>query len=214
MPGELDPQTELRLKTTRESLHAEFDPIHPTERVDAILDDSIAQVRSDAGFDDYVPALAERLCRDRLKAAARKAGLVERGVPEVLFVALNDTGRGQMGAAILRSIAGARLNVHSAGTAGRRAPVDAGVAEAMREIGLGLDDAYSKPLTPEVLAAADVVVTMGRSAGVVEIPEGTRHVDWRIGDPSGAPIDEVRHVRDDIRARIELLLRELVPAEG
>jgi protein-tyrosine-phosphatase len=213
MPGELDPQTELRLKTTRESLHAEFDPIHPTERVDAILDDSIAQVRSDAGFDDYVPALAERLCRDRLKAAARTAGLVERGVPEVLFVALNDTGRGQMGAAILRSIAGARLTVHSAGTAGRRAPVDAGVAEAMREIGLGLDDAYSKPLTPEVLAAADVVVTMGRSTGVVEIPEGTRHVDWRIGDPSGAPIDEVRHVRDDIRARIELLLRELVPEE-
>jgi arsenate reductase (thioredoxin) len=103
----------------------------------------------------------------------------------VLFVALNDTGRGQMGAAMLRSLAGDRLNVHSAGTAGRRAPVDPGVAEAMSEIGLGLDDAYSKPLTPEVL---------------------------RIGDPSGAPMEEVRRVRDDIRARIELLLRDLVPA--
>jgi len=214
MAEELDAQTQLRLKTTRESIHAEFDSIHPPERIDAVLDDSIDHVRSDAGFDDYVPALAERLCRDRLKAAARSAGLVDRGVPEVLFVALNDTGRGQMGAAMLRSLAGERLNVHSAGTAGRRAPLDPGVAEAMREIGLGLDDAYSKPLTPEVLAAADVVVTMGRSTGVVEIPEGTRHVDWRIGDPSGAPMDEVRHVRDDIRARIELLLRDLVPEEG
>jgi hypothetical protein len=83
MAAELDAQTALRLKTTRESLHGEFESIHPRERVDAILDDSIAQVRSDAGFDDYVPALAERLCRDRLKAAARTPGLVDRGVPEV-----------------------------------------------------------------------------------------------------------------------------------
>jgi arsenate reductase len=112
------------------------------------------------------------------------------------------------------ALAAGRLEVHSAGTGGRRTAVDPGVAEAMREIGIDLEGAYSKRLTPEVLASADVVVTMGRSAGVVEIPEGTRHVDWRIGDPSGAPIDEVRHVRDDIRARIELLLGDLVPEEG
>jgi len=59
------------------------------------------------------------------------------------------------------------------------------------------------------LRTADVVVTMGRSAGVVDIPEGTRHVDWRIGDPVDAPLDEIRRIRDDIRDRVEGLYTEL-----
>jgi protein-tyrosine-phosphatase len=57
-----------------------------------------------------------------------------------------------------------------------------------------------------VLAAADVVVTMRRSVGAVDVPEGTRHEDWRVGDPTGAPIDEVRRVRDEIDARVQALL--------
>jgi len=203
-------QTELHLKKTRESLHAEFADYHSADQIDLILDDSIAQIRTESGFDDYVPALAERLARERLKAAAQTAGYLGKDVPEVLFLALHDTGRGQMGAAIMRALAEGRISVHSAGTGGGRAPVDPGVSTAMGEIGIDLDDAYSKPLTPEVLAAADVVITMGRSTGDVTIPDGTRHVDWRIGDPGGAPLDEVRHIRDDIRVRVERLLAELV----
>jgi hypothetical protein len=53
---------------------------------------------------------------------------------------------------------------------------------------------------------------MGRSAGIVEIPDGVRHVDWRIGDPVGAPIDEIRHIRDDIHERVEALAAELTSA--
>jgi protein-tyrosine-phosphatase len=60
-----------------------------------------------------------------------------------------------------------------------------------------------------VLASADVVVTMGRSVGPVEIPSSARHVDWRIGDPAGADLDEVRRVRDDIERRIGALADEL-----
>jgi protein-tyrosine-phosphatase len=62
---------------------------------------------------------------------------------------------------------------------------------------------------PEILAAADVVVTMGRSVGAIELPEGTRHEDWRVGDPTGAPVDEVRRVRDEIDSRVQKLLVEL-----
>jgi len=54
----------------------------------------------------------------------------------------------------------------------------------MHEAGIGLEEAYSKPLTEEVLRAADVVVTMGRSVGEVRIPEGARHLDWRLGYPA------------------------------
>ena len=79
----------------------------------------------------------------------------------------------------------------------------------MAELGVDLSEAYAKPLSREVLEAADVVVTMGRSVGAVDIPAGTRHVDWRIGDPSGAPVDGIRRVRDDIDRRVEALFAEL-----
>jgi len=209
MSEPIDAATALNLKKCREALHADFDRMVSPERVDSIFDDSITQLRSGGHFLDYLGALAEKLARERLKALARSEGRVPRGVPDVLFVGLHDTGRGQMGAAIMDSLAEGRVTVHSAGTSGQQAPVDPSVAAAMRELGIELDDEYSKPLTPEVLAGADVVVTMSRSTGIVEIPEGVRHVDWRIGDPRDAPAEEVRRIRDEIRGRVERLLEDL-----
>jgi protein-tyrosine-phosphatase len=214
MPEPLDAQTDLHLKKCRESLHREFTGMHAADTIDGIFDDSVTRIRTAGRIDAYVPALAEKLARDRLRAAAQTAGTLEKDVPEVLFVALHDTGRGQIGAAFMRRLGGDRVSVHSAGTGGDRAPVDPGVAAIMQEVGIDLDGQYSKPLTPEVLAAADVVVTMGRSTGIVEIPSNVRHVDWRIGDPGGAPADEIRHIRDEIEGRVEGLLAELAPRQG
>ncbi len=211
----LDPQTQLHLKKCRESLYYDFGKLHTHERIDELLDDSVAQVRARAGFDDFVPAIAEKLARDRLRAAARTEGTLGKDVPDVLFLAVHDTGRGQMGAAIMQSLGEGRVHAHSAGTGDDSSAIEPAVTDALREIGIDLDEAYSKPLTAEILADADVIVTMGRSTGDVEIPEGARHLDWRIGDPSGgAPLDEVRHIRDDIHARVTRLLDELVPPEG
>ena len=56
---------------------------------------------------------------------------------------------------------------------------------------------------------ADVIVTMGHSVGLVEIPPDKRHLDWRVGDPTGAPLDEVRRVRDEIDTRVQALLADL-----
>ena len=101
MAEPIDPTTALNLKKCREALHADFSGIASDERIDGIFDDSIAQVRGGGHFDDYLGALAEKLARERLKAVARSEGHVPRGAPDVLFVGLHDTGRGQMGAAIL-----------------------------------------------------------------------------------------------------------------
>ncbi len=90
-----------------------------------------------------------------------------------------------------------------------RAVIDPVVAEGLRELGLDLAEAYSKPLTADVLTSADIVVTMGRSVGDVDIPQETRHEDWRVGDPNGADLDEVRRIRDDIDRRVQRLLDEL-----
>jgi protein-tyrosine-phosphatase len=211
MTEALNEQARLHLKTSRDNLHADFDTLLSPSHVDTVFDDSIARIHGKGRFDDYVPALAEKLARERLKAAAQSEGLLKKNVPNVLFVALHDTGRGQMGAAIMRTLAGERINVQSAGTRGDVAPVDPGVAKAMEEIGIELAGTYSKPLTPEVLQAADVVVTMSKSTGQFEIPEGVRHVDWRLGDPGGAPPDEIRRIREDIKARVQALIDELAP---
>ncbi len=81
----------------------------------------------------------------------------------------------------------------------------------MQELSIDLSDAYAKPLSTEVLEGADVIVTMGRSVGWVEIPASTRHIDWRVGDPTGASVGEARRVRDDIDRRVQELLAELDP---
>ncbi len=211
MTDGLTEQAQLHLKTSRENLHADFDAILQAVEVDTLFDDSLARLRGQGKIPDYIPALAERLTRERLKAAAQRRGLVTKNVPQVLFVALHDTGRGQMGAALMQQLAGNRIDVHSAGTKGTVAPVDPGVAEAMREVGIELDGIYSKPLTPEVLSSADVVVTMSKSTGALDVPAGTRHIDWRLGDPGGAPPEEIRRIRDEIKARVESLIAELAP---
>ena len=85
--------------------------------------------------------------------------------------------------------------------------------EALLEIEADVEGSYAKPLTPEVLGAADVIVTIARSVGEISIPGHTRHLDWRVGDPGGADIDEVRRIRDDIARRVHALIDELDPPE-
>jgi protein-tyrosine-phosphatase len=211
--AELDPTTQLHLKKELEQLHAEFDGLVPEGRVDAVMASSIELLRSRSRVETYVPALAGRLARERLRALAQTEGTIAKDTPEVLFVSLHDMGRAQIAAALMRELAAGRVEVHSAASGAGLTDVDPNVRVAMSELGIDLEGGYSKPLTDEVLRAADVIVTMGRSVGVIEIPEGADHRDWRLGDPGGAALDEVRHIRDDIAARVRSLLAELAPAE-
>ena len=113
-----------------------------------------------------------------------------------------------MAAALMRFYAGGAVNVSSAAS-GDLEDLDPVVNEVLAEIGADVSGSYSKPLTQEVLDAADVVVTMARSVGEISIPAHARHLDWRVGDPSGAGIDEVRRIRDDIAGRVRELADEL-----
>ena len=106
-----------------------------------------------------------------------------------------------------------RVSVHSAGTA-VHGQIDPGVRAVIGELGVDFDKGFARPVTEEVLRAADVIVTMGHSVGVIDIPQDVRHEDWRIGDPVGAPIAEIRRVRADIERRVRTLLSELGVAAG
>lgn len=133
-------------------------------------------------------------------------------IPEVLFVCVHNAGRSQMAAALLDSLAGGRVNVRSAGTA----PADeihANVRQAMDEIGLDVSREFPKPITDEVVRAADVVITMG-CGDACPIYPGKRYEDWELEDPAGQPIEKVREIRDAIKTRISSLLQDLLNQHG
>jgi len=127
--------------------------------------------------------------------------------PTVLFVCVHNAGRSQMAAGYLQHLAGDRIDVRSAGSqpADQINPV---AVQAMAEEGIDLTGEQPKVLTPDAVQAADVVVTMGCGDECPWFP-GKRYEDWVLDDPAGQPIDAVRPVRDEIRARVEQLIAEL-----
>ena len=128
--------------------------------------------------------------------------------PSVLFVCVHNAGRSQMAAGFLRDIAGDRIEVRSAGSmpAEQINPI---AVEAMGELGIDITAEQPKVLTTEAVQASDVVITMGCGDACPFFP-GKRYEDWKLDDPAGQGIDAVRPIRDEIRARIETLVAELV----
>lgn len=131
-------------------------------------------------------------------------------VPQVLFVCVHNAGRSQMAAALLDRHARGRVHVRSAGSAPAD-EINPAVAAAMSELGLDLSKEFPKPLTDEVVRAADVVITMGCGDACPLYP-GKRYLDWDIDDPAGKALEQVRPIRDEIDRRVRALLEELVPA--
>lgn len=127
--------------------------------------------------------------------------------PEVLFVCVHNAGRSQMAAVLTESMSVGNVHVRSAGSA-PASQINPVVVEAMRELGLDLSREFPKPLTDEAVEAADVVVTMG-CGDACPIYLGKRYLDWEVDDPAGQPLPVVRRIREEIRARVAGLLREL-----
>lgn len=131
--------------------------------------------------------------------------------PTVLLLCVHNAGRSQMAAGWLRHLAGDRVRVLSGGSAPAEALNPAAV-EVMREVGIDLSGEQPKRWTREALETSDVVVTMGCGDECPVIPD-TRYLDWKLDDPAGRPVDDVRKVRDGIEQRVRELLDELgVPA--
>lgn len=112
-----------------------------------------------------------------------------------------------MAAGFLEHLAGERVDVRSAGSlpADRINPV---AVQAMAEVGIDIAGRAPRVLDPEEVRACDVVITMGCGDACPVFP-GTRYLDWDLDDPAGRTPEEVRIIRDDIRRRVEALIREL-----
>ena len=129
-------------------------------------------------------------------------------IPSVLFVCVHNAGRSQMAAALLAHHADGAVEVRSAGSA----PADRinpAVREVMAEIGIDLSAEQPKRLTTEAVESSDVVITMGCGDACPVFP-GKRYLDWELTDPAGKTSAQIRPIRDDIRARIQQLVAELL----
>jgi protein-tyrosine-phosphatase len=197
------------LETVRNNLTREFAGVFSPETVAACLAESYDRLVATATVDRFLVIFAERFARDRLKATAKVEGKIVTSVPEVLFVCVHNAGRSQMAAALLDHRAKGTVHVRSAGSdpADRLNPA---VIEAMSEIGLDITKEFPKPLTDEVVRAADVVITMGCGDACPLYP-GKRYLDWELEDPAGKSLATVRQIRDEIDARVQSLLTDLVP---
>jgi len=203
----LDPITRRHVEKASETLADEFAGIFSRETIDRFITESL-HLLGDARFSDFLPVLAYRFSRERLRALAQAEGLVTKEQPEVLFICVQNAGRSQMAAGLLRLRSEDRVHVRSAGSAPAE-EINPLVAEAMREIGVDLTEAYPKPLTDEVVRAADVVITMG-CGDACPIYPGKRYEDWVLDDPAEAgSIEAVQRIRDEIDARVQELLAGL-----
>ena len=129
--------------------------------------------------------------------------------PVVLFVCVHNAGRSQMAAGYMRELSGGRVEVRSGGSE-PGSQINPTAIAAMAEEGIDISQGVPQLMTTEAVKASDVVITMG-CGDVCPIFPGKRYEDWELVDPAGKGIDEVRPIRDDIKARIETLLKELLP---
>ena len=128
--------------------------------------------------------------------------------PGVLFVCVHNAGRSQMAAALVKLRSDGRIHVRSAGSDPGE-EINPAVVEAMEEVGVDVSEEFPKPLTDEVVRAADVVITMGCRDACPVYP-GKKYEDWTLDDPAGQDLETVRRIRDEIDARVETLISELL----
>ena len=201
---DVDLITRGHLEKGLERLRDEFAGTFSAETVERFMAESL-EALGGARLKDFVPLFVHRFARERLRALGQVEGTIAKDVPEVLFVCVQNAGRSQMAAALLDHYAEGRVHVRSAGSAPAD-QINPDVVAAMSELGIDVSKEFPKPMTDEVVQAADAVITMG-CGDACPIYPGKRYEDWEVDDPADADLDGVRRIRDDIGDRVRAAAR-------
>jgi protein-tyrosine-phosphatase len=209
----LGPDQQYALRSAARNLGDHFAGIFGAETIERFLYSSYDQFASVATVPTFLPLLAERFAKQRLRALAKVEGRAESGKPAVLFLCVHNAGRSQMALGWFQHLAGDQAIAWSGGSEPGR-EVNPSAVAVMREVGIDIAGEFPKPWTDEVVQAADVVVTMGCGDACPVYP-GKQYEDWTLDDPAGQDVDAVRPIRDQIERRVRILLAELnVPAQA
>jgi arsenate reductase (thioredoxin) len=203
----LDPVTRQHVEKAADALQDEFAGTFSRETITRYIAESVDLLGA-SKVNVFVPVLAHRFARERLQALGQAEGLITTAMPEVLFVCVHNAGRSQMAAGLVKLRSHGRIHVRSAGSDPGET-INPAVVEAMEEVGVDMSEEFPKPLTDEVVRAADVVITMG-CGDACPIYPGKNYEDWVLDDPADEDLETVRRIRDEIDGRVKRLISELL----
>jgi arsenate reductase len=202
----LDPVTQHHVQQVTEGLVDEFAGVFSRETIERYIAESV-DLLGESKINVFVPVLAHRFARERLRALGQADGTITKDQPEVLFVCVQNAGRSQMAAGLVKLRSDGRIHVRSAGSSPAE-ELNPAVVTALEELGVDMGEEFPKPLTDEVVRAADVVITMG-CGDACPIYPGKRYEDWALDDPAEQDLETVRRIRDEIDDRVQRLVRDL-----
>jgi protein-tyrosine-phosphatase len=205
LPGLSYPEESLRRLSG--DLAERFHGIFAAETVGRYVLESYTGLLRTSSVKAHLTTRTAHFARERLTALAQAKGAFERPVPEVLFICEQNAGRSQMAAVFTNALSGGAVHVRSAGSM-PSSELNPTMVAVMAEVGLSMEESFPKPLTDDVVQAADIVITMG-CGDACPIYPGKRYVDWELVDPADQPIDEVRRIRDQIRSNVTDMLATL-----
>src|SRR5439155_3525356 len=128
------PVTQHHVRQAAERLADEFKGIYSEETIERYIAESL-DLLGGARINVYVPVLAHRFARERLRALAQAEGVLVKEQPEVLFVCVHNAGRSRMAAGLVKLRSESRVHVRSAGS-DPGDEVNPAVIEAMEELGV------------------------------------------------------------------------------
>ncbi|WP_313822315.1 three-helix bundle dimerization domain-containing protein [Citricoccus sp.] len=197
------------LERTASHLHERYAQVADRATVDRILKESYREMDRRATVKTFLPLLAGHFADSQLRSLGIAQGIIESPLPRVLFIDDANAGRSQMAASLMLKHSEGRVTARSAGLAPVGHLYEDAVA-IMAEIGIPLDQAYPKPLSGDVHAAAQFVITLSCGDQVEQLP-GKDYREWDIPAFVGRPLEDIRAMRDDLEARVLDLMREVGP---
>src|SRR5580765_5086848 len=138
----LDPVTRRHVDNLTRGLVREFAGIFSEEAINRYISESV-DLLGNSRINVFVPVLAHRFARERLKALAQYEGALVKEQPEVLFVCVHNAGRSQMAAGLVKLRSQGRIHVRSAGSAPGE-EINPAVVEAMEEVGVDMSEEFPK----------------------------------------------------------------------
>lgn len=211
LPAHLSPLLRCCLETTTARLSDEFCGVFSPETIARHVEASYDLIRDRPTVGpNFLPVIIERFAREQLWAVAQSTGVMEKALPEVLFVCERNAGRSQMAACLADHLSNGWVAVRAAGSHPDE-QIHPTVVAAMAEVGLDVSHEFPKPLTDAVIRAADVVVTLG-CGDACPVYLGKRYQDWPVDDPADQSIEVVRLIRYQLYHHVWELIETLVPA--
>ena len=114
-----------------------------------------------------------------------------------------------MAEALFNEVAKCKAVAVSAGTQ-PAAQVSSTVVAVMREVGVEVGDKKPRLLTADMLGNVDRLITMGCNAEQTCPASSVPAEDWELDNPEGKSTEKVRQIRDQIKIKVDELVRTLL----